>query len=145
MTSLFAFYCGLHVLIKEIRESKKSLLLTWASGWSRDGGTWHWWFFLIATPIRWIIHICYVSIIGRQIVSKFCTCHDSTAVVPCAKFGNDYLIKIWMKAKWNRHRFWIAMDRNKLLVNVALIYVVAPEPVAVSGILMSDSYRREFH
>ena len=41
-----------------------------------------------------------------QIATKFCTCHDSTAVVSCAKFCSRYFIKLWVRAKvfhwiWN--------------------------------------------
>ena len=37
---------------------------------------------------------CYISSRGHQIASKFCTCHDSYAVVACAKFCSDHLIGI---------------------------------------------------
>ena len=39
------------------------------------------------------------SIPGYTIATKFCTYHDSTAVVACAKFCNDRSISIWMRTK----------------------------------------------
>ena len=55
------------------------------------------------------------SVAGHQIATNLCTCHDSTAVVPCTKFCNDHCIRIKMRVKWNFHRIWIAME--KPLVN----------------------------
>ena len=57
------------------------------------------------------------SITDDHIATKFGTCHDSPAVVPCAKYCSDHLISIWMGAKWNFHRIWIVME--KLLVKWA--------------------------
>ena len=38
----------------------------------------------------------YDSIVVGHIATKFCTCHDSTAVVPCAKFCGDHFIRMRM-------------------------------------------------
>ena len=57
---------------------------------------------------------CCNSPAGNQITINVCTCHDSTAVVPCAKFCSDHCIRIEVRVKQNVHRIWIAMD--KLLV-----------------------------
>ena len=57
------------------------------------------------------------SITDHHIATKFGTCHDSPAVVPCAKYCSDHFISIWMGAKWNFHHIWIVMD--KLLVKWA--------------------------
>ena len=57
------------------------------------------------------------SITGGHIATKLGTCHDSTAVVPCAKFCSDHFISFWMRAKWNFHHIWIVME--KLLVKWA--------------------------
>ena len=54
------------------------------------------------------------SITDDHITTKFGTCHDSPAVVPCAKFCSDHFISIGMRAKWNFHHIWIVME--KLLV-----------------------------
>ena len=54
---------------------------------------------------------CCNSVVGHQIATMFCTCHDSTAVVPCTKFCSDHCIRIEMKVKRNFHRIWIAMER----------------------------------
>ena len=52
------------------------------------------------------------SIVGYHIASKFCTCHDSIAVMPCATFHSDHFITTWMRAKWNFHRIWIMMAKS---------------------------------
>ena len=52
-----------------------------------------------------------------HIATTFGTCHDSTAVVPCAKYCSDHFISIWMRAKWNFHHIWNVME--KLLVKWA--------------------------
>ena len=57
------------------------------------------------------------SITDAHIATKFGTCHDSPAVVPCAKYCSDHFISIWMGAKWNFHHIWIVME--KLLVKWA--------------------------
>ena len=54
---------------------------------------------------------CCNSVTGDQIATNFCTCHDSTAVVPCTKFCSDHCIGIEMRAKRNFHRIWIAMEK----------------------------------
>ena len=57
------------------------------------------------------------STTGDHIATKFGTCHDSPAIVPCTKFCSDYCISTWMRAKWNFHHIWIVME--KLLVKWA--------------------------
>ena len=42
---------------------------------------------------------------GYQIVIKFCTCHDSAAVVSCAKFCCDLLVKAWIRGEWYFRKF----------------------------------------
>ena len=70
---------------------------------------------------------CHNSVAGHQIATNFCTCHDSTAVVPCAKFCSDHCIRIEMRA----NRIWIAME--KPLVKRApghcqpVSYIAAPD------------------
>ena len=59
------------------------------------------------------IPICN-SVAGHQIATNFCTCHDSTAVVPCTKFCSDHCIRIEMRVKRNFHRIWIAMEKPLL-------------------------------
>ena len=54
---------------------------------------------------------CHNSVAGHQIATNFCTCHDSTAVVPCAKFCSDHCIRIEMRANRNSHRIRIAMEK----------------------------------
>ena len=46
--------------------------------------------FSIGVQIRWNCFYCnFIAI--YQIVTKFCTCHNSTSVVPCAKFHSDHI------------------------------------------------------
>ena len=54
---------------------------------------------------------CLNSVAGHQIATNFCTCHDSTAVVPCAKFCSDHSIRLEMRVKRNFHRIWNAMEK----------------------------------
>ena len=54
---------------------------------------------------------CCNSVAGNQIATNFCTCQDSTAVVPCTKFCSDHCIRIEMRVKRNFHRIWIAMEK----------------------------------
>ena len=73
------------------------------------------------------------SITGDHIATKFGTCHDSPAVVPCVKHCSDHFISIWMRAKWNFHHIWIVME--KLLVKWA--------PGSQSGALCRTGYLSE--
>ena len=41
---------------------------------------------------------------------KFCTWHNSCAVVACAKFCYDINISNWVTAKLNFHQIWIVME-----------------------------------
>ena len=54
---------------------------------------------------------CHNSVARHQIATNFCTCHDSTAVVPCTKFCSDHCIRIEVSVKRNFHRIWIAMEK----------------------------------
>ena len=53
---------------------------------------------------------CHNSVAGHHIATNFCTCHDSTTVVPCTKFCNDHCIRIELRVNRNFHRIWIAME-----------------------------------
>ena len=76
------------------------------------------------------------SITGDYIATKFGTCHDSPAVVPCAKYCSNHFISIWMRAKWNFHHIWIVME--KLLVKWA------PRPRLINVFFFSIPIRWEF-
>ena len=58
----------------------------------------------------------YNSIVGC-ITTKFCTCHDSAAVMSCAKFHSMHFTALCLKAEWNFH--WICFVVEKLLVKWA--------------------------
>ena len=47
------------------------------------------------------------SITCDHSIAKIGTCHDSPAVVPCAKYCSDHFISFWIRAKWNFHHIWI--------------------------------------
>ena len=47
---------------------------------------------------------CCNSAAGHQIATNFRTCHDSTAVAPCAKVCSDHCTKIEVRVKQNFHR-----------------------------------------
>ena len=38
-----------------------------------------------------------------HIATEFCTWHNSTVFIVCAKFHSDQFIRIWMTARWNFH------------------------------------------
>ena len=44
--------------------------------------------------------------------TKSCTCHESTAVVPCAKFHSNHFRITSMRLEWNFHRIWITMEKS---------------------------------
>ena len=54
---------------------------------------------------------CHNSVAGHQIATNFCTCHDSTAVVPCTKLCSDRCVRIEVRVKRNSHRIWFAMQK----------------------------------
>ena len=43
--------------------------------------------------------LCCISFPCHQITTKFCTCHDSCAVMVCAKFCKSYCFQNWTRAK----------------------------------------------
>ena len=54
---------------------------------------------------------CHNSVAGHQISTFFCTCHDSTNVVPSTNFRSDHGIRVEVRVKRNFHRIWIAMEK----------------------------------
>ena len=54
---------------------------------------------------------CCNSVAGHQIATNCCTCHDSTAVLPCTKFCSYHCIRIEMRVIRNFHQIWIAMEK----------------------------------
>ena len=52
---------------------------------------------------------CCDSIYHHLIVTKFCTCHDSTPVMSCAKFCRKHCVKFCIWENWNFLRTWIMM------------------------------------
>ena len=62
--------------------------------------------------------------IPYDITAKFCTCHDSSAVLSCAKFCSDYFNRIWMRTKWNIRKILIVMEKivSKMVPWHSLLY-----------------------
>ena len=52
------------------------------------------------------------SNVGYHVTTKFCTCHNSTAVIPCAKFHSDHFTITWMRLEWTSHCIWITMEQS---------------------------------
>ena len=78
---------------------------------------------------------CCNSAPDDQIASNFCTCHNSTAVVACAKFCSNHFIKNWMRAKQNFHRIWIMMELSWL--------VWSPECVLLFAGRIASKWKRQ--
>ena len=55
---------------------------------------------------------CFNYIDDYWIVSNVCACHTSTAIMPCAKFHWDHVIRLWIKAKWNYCKISIVAERS---------------------------------
>ena len=68
---------------------------------------------------------CINSLHGYQIATNFCTWHDSYAVVSCAKFCCNHLIKNGMRTKWNYHRIWIVMQKSIVKWILADVYLTS--------------------
>ena len=66
--------------------------------------------FSMVIQIRWKIGFSVTPL--HHISTKLCTCQDSTAVMPCAKFHSDHFTTTWMGAEWNFHRIWILRCKN---------------------------------
>ena len=49
---------------------------------------------------------CCNSVTCHQYATNFCTCHDSTAVVPCTKFCSDHCIRIAAKRASRENLWW---------------------------------------
>ena len=69
-------------------------------------GPFDWWFFACNLNSMETSPCCN-SVTDHQIATNFCTCHDSTAVVPCTKFCSDHgfriEISIEFELRWKNH------------------------------------------
>ena len=77
---------------------------------------------------------CCKSVAGYQIATNFCTCHDSTTVIPCTKFCSDHCIRIEVRVKLNFHRIWIAMEKT-LVKGDSVKRINRPNPTIPSSVL----------
>ena len=75
------------------------------------------------------ISSCCNPVAGHQITTKSCTCHDSTAAVPCTKFCSDHVLESMWEGK-KIHRSWIRMA--ELLVNRGQVGFMCMRGVCVS-------------
>ena len=57
------------------------------------------------------------------ITTKFCTCHDSTAVMACAKFCSDLIPRDGMTAKLDIHFIWILRQISRVAWTLGLYSV----------------------
>ena len=59
--------------------------------------------------MQWIIIRLWHTFYNYAIISQFCTCHDSWAVVTCAKLLYDWIIEFKIKAKriFKRFQLWV--------------------------------------
>ena len=76
-----------------------------------------------------IVKICccdYISFNGR-IKSKFCTCHDSSAVMPCAKLWPDLI-------------FWIKIGARVIL----MIFELWDHELFLNGAQVSPNWDKEY-
>ena len=67
--------------------------------------------FSIAIQIRWKLRFTLISILIRVIATKFCTWHDSCAVVTCANTYCDLVASNGITARRSFHRIWIASKK----------------------------------
>ena len=67
---------------------------------------------------------CCNSVAGHTITATFCTCHDSTAVVPCTKFCSDSCVRIVVTVKRNLRRIWMAMEKTLVKWGPGHSYVI---------------------
>ena len=82
--------------------------------WFAQCLTWypfHWQFFH-HNSIVVEISFCSHPNSNEVITTKFCTCHDSCAVMACAKFCCDMYNSKWITAKRNFHQIWIVMANS---------------------------------
>ena len=48
-----------------------------------------WWFSQLSSVMNCYFTFCYNSTPGHEIITNFCTCHDSSAVMACEKCCDD--------------------------------------------------------
>ena len=44
--------------------------------------------------------------------TKFCTCHNSTAVMPCTNIHSNHFTITWMRAEWLFNGIWNTMEKS---------------------------------
>ena len=60
------------------------------------------------------ISACSHPNLNQGIATKFCTWHDSIAVVSCAKFCSYHATMDLITTKWNFYRIWIASEKSSM-------------------------------
>ena len=65
---------------------------------------------MITIYLDFITFYSYLNSI-QLIAIKICTCHESYAVMACAKLYGDVVIRKWMKIRWNCYQIWMKMEK----------------------------------
>ena len=86
-------------------------------------GLFHWWFFH-RNSFAMEISFCSFPNCSEVMAMKFCTWHDSCAVVTCAKFCSNMIAQSRVTLKPVSHQIWITME--KPLVKWAPGFVWSP-------------------
>ena len=68
------------------------------------------WLFFIMLQIQWKLCFVVITIYDHQITTKFCICHCSTAVLACAKFCTDHVLRTWVSSNCNFYWIWIKRE-----------------------------------
>ena len=96
----------------------------------RPRGSFHGRFFVI--QIRWKPHSALIHVVVQWPLWKFCTWHDSCAVVACRKFCSDIKPYNGVTVKPTFHRILITMEKSFVRCswsNATLPYCTRTEPV----------------
>ena len=88
-------------------------IMSWSTMLYWDQGPFHKQIF-ICNSNSMEISPCCNPITDHQIATNFCTYHDSTAVMSCAKFCGDHLVRIVLRAKQHFRRIWIVMEKTSV-------------------------------
>ena len=91
--------------------SRKFIIMIQSGALSLVLGPFHWRYFACNSNSIETLPCCN-SVACHQIATNFCTCNNSTAVVPCTNFFSDHCIRIEVRGKPNFHRIWVAMEKT---------------------------------
>ena len=104
-------------------------MMTWTGARFTNG-------FSIAIQIRWQFRFTLTSILIQWSLQKFCTWHDSCAVVTCAKYCCDLMASNRVMARRGFHRIWIAGKKTlvkRASVSLTLLCFINSSPPEQNG------------